>query len=192
MNFLAHAHLACLTSTSITGNILGDFVKGSVDILPYNEDVKHGIRLHRAIDSFTDHHSLTRELKSDLGDLRRFGGIIIDVLYDHQLANQFHLFHNDPLAKFSRQTYKTLFDEHNTIYPSRYHSAINSMSRHDWFLGYKEINNIENTLIGISSRLKRPVDLSASLTWYKTRNSQISELFPKFYQDLINFCRDFN
>ncbi len=58
MNYLAHLHLAAHTHSSLTGNLLGDFVKGALPTglaAPFDE----GIWLHRKIDAFTDGHPST-------------------------------------------------------------------------------------------------------------------------------------
>ena len=105
MNYLAHLHLAAMTDTSPTGNLLGDFVKGQVSGLNYDDNIKQGIQLHRSIDTFTDSHSYTKSLTRELGTLRRYGGIIIDVLYDHQLAINFANFHHNSLPVFAQDCY---------------------------------------------------------------------------------------
>ncbi len=59
MNFLAHLHLAAHTGSSLTGNLLGDFIKGP---LPTGlaDRFDEGIWLHRKIDAFTDAHPAHR------------------------------------------------------------------------------------------------------------------------------------
>ena len=52
MNFLAHLHLAHLADSSLSGNLLADFVRGN----PADEwpaDVVEGIFMHRRIDVIT-------------------------------------------------------------------------------------------------------------------------------------------
>lgn len=188
MNFLAHLHVAKATNTSAVGNLLGDFVKGEVDGLHFNDEIKKGIRLHRAIDSFTDEHELTKSLKSELGEYRRYGGIVLDVFYDHQLASQFELFNPSPLSQFSNEVYKELVltDE---VYPQRFVKVVNSMTEMDWLTGYGDIANIHRALLGISSRLSRPVELGKTVDWYLKNIKCITKEFPTFYEELLEFAR---
>ncbi len=59
MNYLAHLYLSGDSEEVLTGNFIGDAVKGK-QYLNYKEDVQKGILLHRQIDSFTDKHPLVR------------------------------------------------------------------------------------------------------------------------------------
>ncbi len=60
MNFLAHAYLSFGDETILTGNLISDFVKGRAQY-HYPPKIQKGIRLHRAIDTFTDAHPATKE-----------------------------------------------------------------------------------------------------------------------------------
>ena len=55
MNYLAHLHLAAHTHSSLTGNLLGDFVKGALPSA-LGTELDEGIWLHRKVDAFTDSH----------------------------------------------------------------------------------------------------------------------------------------
>ncbi|MFT6530014.1 MAG: acyl carrier protein phosphodiesterase [Psychrosphaera sp.] len=188
MNYLAHVHLANVTNTSKTGSLLGDFVKGQVSGLNFDNEIKQGIQLHRSIDSFTDAHRYTRSLTVQLGKLRRYGGIIIDVLYDHQLALNFDQFHHQSLNRFAKECYAELDTELLAALPDSYVKTVKEMKQMDWLSGYGELPNIERALIGISKRLKRPVDLTQCLDWYQTNQDNIELGFSEFYTDLINFA----
>ncbi|WP_338063738.1 ACP phosphodiesterase [Alteromonas flava] len=86
MNYLAHIHMAHVSQTSLVGNFLGDFVKGS-DLTRFPHELQTGIRLHRAIDSYTDSHPVISQLREHFPPaLRRMSGIIIDVYFDHLLC----------------------------------------------------------------------------------------------------------
>ncbi|HGV2951774.1 ACP phosphodiesterase, partial [Escherichia coli] len=49
MNFLAHLHLAHLAESSLSGNLLADFVRGNPEE-SFPPDVVAGIHMHRRID----------------------------------------------------------------------------------------------------------------------------------------------
>lgn len=186
MNYLAHCHIADITDTSVLGSLLGDFAKGSVQSLPYSAEVKFGIELHRAVDSFTDCHDFTTSLKSELGQWRRYGGIILDVFYDHQLASQFDQFSNHSLADFAVKCYRQLeyIPEQS---PDRFKRVIHGMTTMNWLSGYQEIENIERALFGISKRLSGNVNLTESLHWYRDNERRFSQGFSHFYQDLQKY-----
>ncbi len=73
MNYLAHLLLAADADASRAGNLLGDFTRGSIDELAkiYPAEVIRGIRMHRAVDRFTDSHPIFKECRILLSPERR-------------------------------------------------------------------------------------------------------------------------
>lgn len=67
--------------------MISDFVKGKKK-LEYPQAIQKGIALHRAIDTFTDTHDITRQAKVFFKPVYGlYAGALIDVIYDHYLAN---------------------------------------------------------------------------------------------------------
>ena len=172
------------------GNLLGDFAKGPISSLPYTDEVKMGIQLHRVVDSFTDTHEYTLELKAKLGPWRRFGGIILDVFYDHQLATQFNQIEDLELTQFSNLCYQQMAPIPESS-PDRFKSVVNSMREMDWLSGYAELNNIERALKGISRRLSSNIDLSDSISWYEQNQHLFSKPFLCFYGELQKYSKEY-
>ena len=86
MNWLAHLHLSEPTSAFRLGNVLPDLVPAR-DLANLPEAFQRGIKCHHRIDAFTDAHPKFRQSVARLSPrFRRFGGIIVDVFYDHFLA----------------------------------------------------------------------------------------------------------
>lgn len=112
MNFLAHLHLAAHTRSSLTGNLLGDFVKGTLPtglVAHFDE----GIWLHRKIDAFTDGHPEHKAAVACFeAPWRRFGGIVVDMIYDHWLSQHWELFNTEPLPRFLQRSYDQLLADH--------------------------------------------------------------------------------
>ena len=63
MNYLAHAYLSFGMPAITVGNLISDFVKGKQKFT-YPAAIQQGIVLHRAIDTFTDTHAVTRKAKT--------------------------------------------------------------------------------------------------------------------------------
>lgn len=190
MNFLAHCHIAHVTKTSMLGNLLGDFAKGPISSLPYSEQIKLGIQLHRAVDSFTDQHDYTLELKAELGQWRRFGGIILDVFYDHQLAIQFEQVEDLALTQFSPLCYQQMTEIPKAA-PDRFKRVVTSMCEMDWLSGYAELSNIERALSGISQRLSNKYDLTSAMGWYEQHQDLFSNSFLSFYSELKKYSKEY-
>ncbi|PTU30290.1 ACP phosphodiesterase [Stenotrophobium rhamnosiphilum] len=100
MNFLAHLWLAEQTKTSFAGAILGDIARGA-DLSAYPDDIAHGIRLHRMVDATTDRHPLSVAARVRFGQgRRRYAGIVMDLVCDHILANDWKKFSDEALPDF--------------------------------------------------------------------------------------------
>ena len=109
MNYLAHAYLSFGHPQILLGNMISDFVKGKKQF-DYAPLVQKGIKLHRAIDSFTDTHPATKEMKKIFTPVYRlYAGAFGDIVYDYFLANDKKEFETDEsLQQFSQNTYTLL------------------------------------------------------------------------------------
>ena len=88
MNFLAHAQLSFHQPEILVGNMISDFVKGKKQY-DFSPGIQQGIKLHRAIDQFTDTHPVTKELKQYFRlSYGLYAGVFTDVMYDYFLANE--------------------------------------------------------------------------------------------------------
>ncbi|NCF19921.1 MAG: ACP phosphodiesterase, partial [Haliea sp.] len=100
MNFLAHFHLAWPDAGLVAGGLEGDYYKG-----PLRGDlpaaIERGVRLHRAIDAYTDRHPVLEQLRRQFPErLRRYAGILIDISFDHYLSRHWSSFSDIPLGEF--------------------------------------------------------------------------------------------
>lgn len=191
MNFLAHLHLAHLTGTSPVGNLLGDFVKGALpDVLP--SSIATGIRLHRRIDAFTDAHPEHRAaVRAFEAPWRRYGGILVDVLYDHLLCRYWARFETLPMRAFLDDHYQILFDydadrvAHAPVLPL----VLRRMAEQDWLSSYAEVADVRRALDGIGRRLRRPVRLGDGVkSLDQTRWMALEAGFLRFYPELMAFA----
>jgi len=102
MNHLAHLVLAGPNPDDRFGALLGDHVKGRLALERLPPALAGGVRLHRAIDSWTDAHPATRNLLARLTPpWRRYGGVILDVLFDTMLERHWPRFCEISLDQFA-------------------------------------------------------------------------------------------
>ena len=88
VNYLAHAYLSFGDTEVLTGNLISDFVKGKKKY-DYPPRILGGIDLHRAIDEFTDDHTVNKEAAKIFKPFYGlYSSAFIDVVYDHFLAKQ--------------------------------------------------------------------------------------------------------
>lgn len=196
MNFLAHLHIAHVSSSSLMGNLLGDFVKGDPD-KQYSEVVSRGIRLHRFVDSYTDSHSVMKEAKCYFPpQQRRFAGIALDVMWDHYLATSWKQYHDQPLSDFCRfaerevkleQQQSTMLSE----LPNRYLQMTSRMWQGRWLESYQTLENIEFALQRMSLRSPRMAPLAECFEPLTDHYPDLKRLFAKFYPELLQVSRDF-
>ena len=138
MNYLAHALLSFHHPEIVVGNMISDFVKGKkqYDFFP---GIQKGIRLHRAIDNFTDTHPVTKELKEFFRPHDRlYSGAFADVAYDHFSANDKNEFPSpEALKAFSATTYGIL-EDHFSGLPAGFQKLFPYMKAQDWLFNYQE------------------------------------------------------
>ena len=158
MNYLAHLYLAGDDPDLQVGGLLGDFVKGPLRG-DYPPRIEAGIELHRRIDARCDDLPAIRALRAQFPDpWRRYGGIVIDVVFDHLLARDWDDLHPRPLADFCRSFYCALADR-RALLPERARAFCDHAPGARWLESYCDAGQIPRVLARIGQRLRRPVHL---------------------------------
>ena len=178
MNYLAHAYLSFNKPEILVGNMISDYIKGKKQF-DYPDVVQKGIRLHRAIDNYTDTHPATRELKSFFSkQYRLYSGAFADVVYDHFLANDINQFGTETLLKkFAQDTYQML-EPYTALFPQPFAMMFPYMKEYDWLYNYRYIPAIEKSFGGVVRR-----------SAYLTESKIAFDLFNEFYSNM-QLCYD--
>lgn len=188
MNFLAHAYLSFGQPEILVGNLIADFVHGSAQ-LGFPAPVRTGIRLHRAIDAFTDTHAATRRARALMtASCGRYSGVFVDIIYDHFLASDPAYFSPASLFDFARRTYGIL-DEHAGMLPSRFREMFFYMREHDWLYGYRLTAHIEGTFSGIYRRAKFLPDSGPAFEAFMQQYSLLQSCYADFIPEVVAFAR---
>ena len=186
MNYLAHLYLADDSPGSLTGSLLGDFVKGNLDNA-YDEEITRGILIYRRIDSFSDSHEKVLESKRLISPKRRrFSGIIIDVSFDHFLARNWSEYSNEHLPDFTKKVYMLLC-KYSHILPYKLRSIIPKMIGEDWLGSYQYIEGIGQIMDRISRRLKRGEEMLGAVKELETNYEKMEENYKSFFPELIAY-----
>ncbi|WP_108651571.1 acyl carrier protein phosphodiesterase [Dongshaea marina] len=181
MNYLVHSYFSGENTDIAIGNFIGDFVKGDISALSYGEDIKSGLLLHRAIDSFSDSnkHFLISKHRLD----KRFGlfrGIMVDIFYDHFLAKNWNDYSELALEAFTSDLYQTI-ESKIDILPLRFQQLFPSIKADDWLTSYRELSYIGKVLERFSKhRLKGKHDLSAGIADLQSHYQEIEGDFTAF------------
>jgi len=157
MNFLAHAVLAGDEPALIVGGVVGDWIKG---LLPAGlpPDLARGVALHRAIDRHADEHPAFQRSRSRVSATRRrYGGVLVDIFYDHLLARDWP--QPVPLAATCAGIYAQLAAREAAL-PEAAQHAMRLMAAENWLGNYAQLAGIADVLQRMSRRARQPNPLA--------------------------------
>lgn len=186
MNFLAHLYLANTDKEIIIGNFIADTIKGN-KFHHFSDKIQFGIKMHRAIDVFTDEHPIFRQSKRRLDDkYRLYKGVIIDIIYDHFLAKNWLQYSTTPLDVFSQEIYTLLYD-HFEILPDRAKHLLPYMSNQNWLYSYRTIHGITSILHDMNVRTKGLSKMNEAVVDLKENYTIFEKDFTAFFKELEAF-----
>lgn len=187
MNYLAHAYLSFNNDEILLGNMISDFVKGRKQY-EYPREVLKGIKLHRAIDSFTDEHELTRKARQYFKPaVGAYSGAFVDVAYDHFLANDHRYFSELSLKSFSVEIY-TKLDNYKALMPERFLFMFPYMKEQNWLYNYRLLSGMEQSFGGV---VRRAAYLESSKGAYETFTANyfaLQKCYTEFFPELSEFA----
>jgi len=186
MNFLAHIYLSGNSDDIKTGNFIGDYVKGN-RYRNFPDEIQRGILLHRSIDHFTDNHASFIEARNFFRPVYgRYSGIAVDVVFDHLLANKWHLFSEMTLSAFSNHTHSTLLGNFN-ILPEEVQRFLPIMIHNRRLESYATINGTDTALRIMSGYTTLPYREAFIPEVLKDNRDQLQKLFNIFMTDIISY-----
>lgn len=181
VNLLAHFYLANLTATSAAGQLLGDLVKGPLDGT-FGPSIERGIMLHRAIDSFTDTHPTTVDLRRRFAPpLRRYAGILIDIGFDHCLARQWIDYSDVELSQFAEQIAARAYRDWppQAPQPAPQQAALTQV-----LINYKHPAGLQRALDSVDRRLTRTSPVASALPALMAEYPALERGFEHFFPAL--------
>lgn len=190
MNYLGHAVLSFGDSGILTGNMIGDHIKGRLILKQLPEKISQGILLHRKIDTFADAHPATQRAKVWFREAYGlYAGAIMDVLYDHFLANDAKIFASEAeLLAFTQQTYSQI-NEHSEYLPEKFRAYFPNMQQHNWLYGYRNVQGIQRSLNGLKHRAKYLNEVDTAYKIFITYYYQLAQCYYEFIDDVLKFVK---
>ena len=183
MNWLAHLLLSEPIPAFRIGNMLPDMLRLS-DLNAMPTEFQGGIARHRAIDAYTDSHPVVRRsIERIQPPFRRWGGVVVDVFYDHFLARDWPLYSRVPLNDFAQQIYAD-FDLCREHLPPELWARLQQMKHDDWLCSYREIDGIETALRRIEFRLRKPFALHQATRELERNYNELADDFREFFPQL--------
>lgn len=186
MNFLAHLYLSGENEKLITGNFIGDYVKGK-NFLKYPGKIREGIILHRRIDSFTDDHELFREVKKLFREeLGLYSGVVTDLIFDHLLASGWSNYHHLPLRRFAQKIHAILL-KHIFYLPPRVQGFLPILIKNRRLESYAHKEGIQQSLEIMSRYTSLPPKATYAIEVLDSNFPFIETHFTAFMHQLIKF-----
>lgn len=196
MNILAHSYLSGPRTADqytglLIGNFIGDFIKGD----PANPrhqllaDEIIGVRVHRAIDSFTDAHPDVAAVRDLLHPrCHKYAGAAVDIFFDHFLAAQFTELTGESLPDFVGRFYRAVQENHARL-PTGAARMADYMIRQDWLTNYQFTEGVDRSLKGVSRRTAFPSGLETAIEDLERYYHLIARHFSYFWPTLVEHCQ---
>jgi acyl carrier protein phosphodiesterase len=184
LNFLAHLRLAGNDEDLLLGAMLGDFVRGKEELGKFTAGVQSGIMLHRHIDVQTDSlPAITGLLEWLEPPFRRYGGIIIDLACDHELALRWDEYSEISLPEFDRGV-REMLARHQSLLPERLTQFMRYADRRGLFASYKNESEILHSLRGVGRRLSRDNPLHRVDEIWAEFNPRVAACFASIFREI--------
>jgi acyl carrier protein phosphodiesterase len=190
MNYLGHAFLSFGDPEILTGNMIGDHVKGKLALANFPERISKGIMLHRKIDQFTDEHPATQRAKILFREkYGLYAGAIMDTLFDHFLANDPKHFPSEKaLLDFSQSTYQLLSSNEQYL-PERFAAYFPYMKEHNWLYGYRTMVGMQRALGGLGRRAKYMAPPEEAYKTFVGYYYHLNQCYYELIDDVISFVK---
>lgn len=187
MNFLAHIYLSGENTALQTGNFIADAVKGN-QFEQYTPLVQKGIRLHRAIDSFTDQHPIVLQSIERLRESqKKYAPVAVDIFYDHFLAKNWLAYHKEDLYNYTQDFYARIRQEANL--PAKIQMLLPYMIKQNWLYNYRKISAIKQVFEGMSRRTKFASNLLDAPKALEENYEAFQQDFESFFPEIVSFVK---
>lgn len=188
MNILFHMYLSGDDHEVLVGNFMGDFVKGPLGDA-YPPRIRHGLMLHRKIDSFAqrDTNFQTSRLRlSPYYGLYR--GVLVDLFYDHFLAKGWDSWSDVPFPDYIAWA-RGIIERHLAIMPRQLQEFV-PVIFNELLPSYKCITGTESALIRMSGRVRRANPLAEGGAELTRHYEDLKADFERFIIAVQRFSTD--
>jgi len=184
VNFLAHSLFGQGNSERVAGQFAGDFVRGN-DLSQFSAGLQLGIRMHRFIDAFTDHHPSAVAVRTVFQPpVRRFAGIVTDVVFDHYLARDWERYANTPLLEHIDDVHSALAEHHAQL-PHGLQRFAQYLKTERVLEANLSFDGVALTLERISRRSARFSPLALAADVAQEHESDLYEVFVEIFPQLL-------
>jgi acyl carrier protein phosphodiesterase len=189
MNFLAHLWLAEQARVPLGGAVLGDVLHGALppELPPA---LAASVRLHRRIDARTDRHPVVVAARSRFGaGTRRYAGIVLDIVFDHVLAQDWARYSAEPLIDFADRAARAVAAERRWFEHARA-PAPQPIPFSALLVSYRTEEGVERAVRRTAGRLRKPQGLVDALRGWRDLLPRLREDLPVLLADLARVAPD--
>lgn len=183
MNYLVHLFVSQIDPMLQVGNWAGDMVSNK-DLSSLPAQIRKGVYLHRAIDSFSDNHPVIKQgierIREDQG---KYAPVVLDVYFDHLLYLNWKRYSTDPFEDFSSQVYQRL-EEYEDVLPEKIQSRARSMAKYDFLSAYTELDGMRDVFRRIAQRAKFTNRMEMALEKLIEHLPDYDQEFQEFFPEL--------
>lgn len=184
MNYLAHLYFSELTPDSCAGQLLPDCMPPRQLPESASAELRHHVDLHLTIDRLTDSHPAVQALRRSLPPpYRRFGGVILDVFFDHCLARSWSQWCTQPLPEFAEGVYAALAD-YDGPENERLRMLRMALIRRRWLPGYATREGMAGALGSLDRRSRFHTPLAEAPVLLDTHGHQVDQVFAELFPSL--------
>lgn len=190
MNYLAHTFLSFGYGDVMIGNFIADALRGK-ETEKYNATVNNGFLLHRAIDNFTDHHPIVKQSKQRLDSkYGKYDAVVIDILYDYLLANNWSLYATITLELHAQKVYDAIECQLD-IMPAKVQQSFPYIKAQNWLVNYGNYDGISESLNSMARRATFDSHMDEAIVDLKQHRSLLQQDFNAFFPEMISFAKLF-
>jgi acyl carrier protein phosphodiesterase len=188
MNYLAHALTAAHDDEAIIGSLLADWVKGREALGRLTPGIQRGVLIHRFVDQFTDHHPLVREAILGFPRVnRRMATVLVDVVFDHFLAQEWRAFAPGTLEEFDARVGR-LVGAHWESIPEIFRPFGQRLRDGSFLTSYGTLEGIGRAFDRVGKRTSRPELWKATVEALPAQEGQLRGAFRLFFPELLAEC----
>lgn len=190
MNYLAHIFLSGSDKKMQFGNFIADAVKGS-SYNKYPPEIRDGILLHRAIDSFTDTHPAVKEyIRIMRPHFGRYSGILLDIFFDYILASRFIKYAGISLPHYTKRFYFTIIWNIRWL-PARIKRFILHFIMTDRLRKYETVEGIKDSLEIMVNADKLKISAEEATKYLAQHEKEIQTVFQLLFSELKPLCEGY-
>ena len=192
MNYLAHLFLSCDNEDLLIGNFIADSIRNR-EVANFVPSIQQGIQLHRQIDTFTDQHPMVRQGSRRLQVYHhKYAPVVIDVLYDYLLANNWGKYSGESLDDFSNGVYEILLRRINDL-PEKLQRSVPGMVKGNWLQSYGTKDGLLYTFERMDQRTRFPSRFTDAVEHlfeaYEAYDLEFNHFFPQAIAFVESTCK---